>query len=230
MTAVSTVIIDDHTLFRTGLHELLTRRGLTVAGMTGQPREAFALVARERPDVVLLDLRMSEMSGLDVLRALRERMPEQCIVILTTSIEEGDLLEALRLGANGYLLKDMEPDDFVVLLQKAHAGETVVAPDLTGLLARAAIGREQSPSPRKSVNAYCLTPREMDILCHIAKGQSNKDIARDLGITDGTVKLHVRAVMKKLSVQSRVQAAVLAVSERLCEGHDEASGEVNPQA
>lgn len=216
MTSVSVVIVDDHTLFRTGLHELLTRRELRVAGMTGQPADALDLVQREQPDIVLLDLRMGEIGGLDVLRKIRQEDPEQCVVILTTSIDEDDLLEALRLGANGYLLKDMEPDDFVELLHKARSGETVVAPDLTGLLARAAVSREGTDKVAKA-NSYSLTPREMDILRHIAKGQSNKDIASDLGITDGTVKLHVRAVMKKLEVQSRVQAAVLAVSKGICD-------------
>ena len=216
MTSVSVVIVDDHTLFRTGLHELLTRRELRVAGMTGQPADALDLVQREQPDIVLLDLRMGEIGGLDVLRKIRQVDPAQCVVILTTSIDEDDLLEALRLGANGYLLKDMEPDDFVELLHKARSGETVVAPDLTGLLARAAVSRESTNKVAK-VNSYSLTPREMDILRHIAKGQSNKDIASDLGITDGTVKLHVRAVMKKLEVQSRVQAAVLAVSKGICD-------------
>lgn len=216
MTSVSVVIVDDHTLFRTGLHELLTRRELRVAGMTGQPADALDLVQREQPDIVLLDLRMGEVGGLDVLRKIRQEDPEQCVVILTTSVDEDDLLEALRLGANGYLLKDMEPDDFVELLHKARSGETVVAPDLTGLLARAAVSRESTDKVAK-VNSYSLTPREMDILRHIAKGQSNKDIASDLGITDGTVKLHVRAVMKKLEVKSRVQAAVLAVSKGICD-------------
>ena len=126
MTSVSVVIVDDHTLFRTGLHELLTRRELRVAGMTGQPADALDLVQREQPDIVLLDLRMGEIGGLDVLRKIRQVDPAQCVVILTTSIDEDDLLEALRLGANGYLLKDMEPDDFVELLHKARSGETVV--------------------------------------------------------------------------------------------------------
>ncbi|MEE9319641.1 MAG: response regulator [Granulosicoccus sp.] len=216
MNPISVVIVDDHTLFRTGLSELLSRRGLRVAGMSGEPADALGLVEREKPDILLLDLRMREIGGLEVLRRVRESFPDQRVVILTTSIEESDLLEALRLGASGYLLKDMEPDGFVDLLYKAKAGDTVVAPDLTGLLARAAVSREET-GKQDSVNVYRLTPREMDILSHIAKGQSNKDIAIDLGITDGTVKLHVRAVMKKLGVQSRVQAAVLAVSEGLCD-------------
>ncbi len=214
MNTVSLVIIDDHTLFRTGLNELLSGRGLNIAGMTGSADDALALVEQHRPDIVLLDLRMGETGGLEILEQVRRNNPEQKVVILTTSIEKGDVLRALKLGAVGYLLKDMDPDHLVELLKRAKQGETVVAQEFTGLLARAAVVKDE---PGKSGNAYNLTPREMDILKHIARGESNKHIASELGIVDGTVKLHVRAVLKKLGVQTRVQAALLAVSERLCE-------------
>jgi two-component system nitrate/nitrite response regulator NarL len=156
---------------------------------------------------------MGEVGGLDILEGIHQRTPDQRVVILTTSIEKSDVLRALRLGASGYLLKDMDPDHLVDLLQRARQGETVVAQEFTGLLARAAVVKDE----KGSRNAYNLTPREMDILKHIARGESNKHIASELGIVDGTVKLHVRAVLKKLGVQTRVQAALLAVSERLCE-------------
>ncbi len=211
---LSVVIIDDHALFRNGLQQLLTSRDINVVGMTGNPTEAIDLINHTEPDVVLLDLRMKELSGLEVLVKIKDVMPTQCVVILTTSVEEQDLLEALRLGAMGYLLKDMEIDVLDQLLKQAKSGETVVAPDLTSLLARAVVSKDEKPSP-SATDAYNLTPREMDILRHIAQGQSNKDIASALGIVDGTVKLHVRAVLKKLKVQSRVQAAVLAISENM---------------
>jgi two-component system nitrate/nitrite response regulator NarL len=213
VSSVSLVIIDDHTLFRTGLNELLTGRDLNVLGMTGSADEALGLVEQHQPDIVLLDLRMGEVGGLDILEQIRKQLPEQRVVILTTSIEKGDVLRALRLGAVGYLLKDMDPDHLVELLKQAREGETVVAQEFTGLLARAAVVKDEPAGG----NAYNLTPREMDILKHIARGESNKHIAIELGIVDGTVKLHVRAVLKKLGVQTRVQAALLAVSERLCE-------------
>lgn len=213
---LSVVIVDDHALFRNGLHQLLTSRDISVVGMTGNPNDAVDLVKASEPDVVLLDLRMQDIGGLEVLVRIRTLMPEQCVVILTTSIEERDLMEALRLGAMGYLLKDMELDVLVKLLHQAKAGDTVVAPDLTSFLARAALSRNSEPNT-SNTDAYNLTPREMEILRHIAQGESNKDIAASLGIVDGTVKLHVRAVLKKLNVQSRVQAAVLAISENLCD-------------
>jgi len=213
-TNLSVVIIDDHALFRNGLQQLLTSRNINVVGMTGNPTEAIDLISQTQPDVVLLDLRMKELSGLEVLVKVKEVMPAQCVVILTTSVEEQDLMEALRIGAMGYLLKDMEIDVLEQLLKQAKDGETVVAPDLTSLLARAVVSKDEKPSPSVT-DTYNLTPREMDILRHIAQGQSNKDIASALGIVDGTVKLHVRAVLKKLKVQSRVQAAVLAISENM---------------
>jgi len=217
---LSVVIVDDHALFRNGLQQLLTSHGIEVAGMTGDAEEAPALVSSTAPDVVLLDLRMPKLSGLDVLVRLKQDNAEQCVVILTTSVEEKDLMQALKLGAMGYLLKDMELDVLVQLLHQAKSGETVVAPDLTSLLARAAVSKDADPEP-SNVDTYNLTPREMDILQHIARGESNKDIASALGIVDGTVKLHVRAVLKKLNVQSRVQAAVLAISENLCENQND---------
>ncbi len=220
MDPIKLVIIDDHTLFRTGLYELLTRRDLDVVAMTGVAEEAVDLVAGAQADLVLLDLRMGETSGLEVLRGIRKVMPEQRVIILTTSIEEADVLNALRLGADGYLLKDMDPDDLVRHLYQAHAGETVVAKSFTGLLARAAVSKD-SALEKPSRNTYNLTPREMDILSHIAKGESNKHIAGELGIVDGTVKLHVRQVLRKLGVQTRVQAALLAVSERLCDDRND---------
>lgn len=219
MSKISLVLVDDHALFRNGLHELLERRGLDVVGMTGNPLDALRIVKETKPDLVLLDLRMQELSGLQVLKQIRDELPEQQVVILTTSIEEDDLLDALKLGATGYLLKDLEPDAFVDMLHQAYAGETVIAPDLTGLLAKAAIATS-SDDKRGVDNSHQLTAREMDVLQHIAKGRSNKEIARSLGIVDGTVKLHVRAVLKKLGVKSRVQAAIMAVSENLLKDTD----------
>lgn len=218
-TNLCVVIIDDHALFRNGLQQLLTSRNINVVGMTGNPTEAIDLISQTQPDVVLLDLRMKELSGLEVLVKVKEVMPAQCVVILTTSVEEQDLMEALRLGAMGYLLKDMEIDLLEQLLKQAKDGETVVAPDLTSLLARAVVSKDDKPS-QAVTDTYNLTPREMDILRHIAQGQSNKDIASALGIVDGTVKLHVRAVLKKLKVQSRVQAAVLAISENIVDNQN----------
>jgi len=133
------------------------------------------------------------------------------VVILTTSADENDLANALRKGARGYLMKDMEPDELVVALQEIKAGKTVVASGLTGVLADLVKNDDRRPSKDSSGPFSELTPREREILGHLAEGQSNKVIARHLEISDGTVKLHVKAILRKLEVHSRVEAAVMAV-------------------
>ena len=154
---------------------------------------------------------MPERSGLDVLEALPTEQSDVPVVILTTSADENDLANALRKGARGYLMKDMEPDDLVVALQEIKAGKTVVAPGLTGVLADLVKNDGRQPSKDSSGPFTELTPREREILGHLAEGQSNKVIARQLEISDGTVKLHVKAILRKLEVHSRGAAAVMAV-------------------
>lgn len=210
------LLIDDHALFRSGLETLLERHGIDVIAAIGNGMEGTRLAIRLEPDIILLDMRMPEMNGLEVLRGMREAGLTMPIVMLTTSNEERDLVECLRSGAQGYLLKDMEPADLVSALREICEGKTVVAPELTGALARAIQG-DGSESRRPLSDPFAeLTPRELEILCLLAEGQSNKVIARNLGISDGTVKLHVKAVLRKLDVHSRVEAAVMAVEHNLC--------------
>ena len=207
------LIIDDHTLFRDGLQGLLERHNIDVVGSLGDGHEGIRLAQELKPDIVLLDMRMPSISGLDVLKQLQQNKFEAPIAMLTTSNDERDLVEALRNGAKGYLLKDMEPDDVVAALREIVNGETVVAPNLTQILARVVKGEpilESEPSPIDD-----LTPREAEILSLLAEGQSNKVIARNLGISDGTVKLHVKAILRKLNIHSRVEAAVIAVEHGL---------------
>lgn len=207
------LIIDDHTLFRDGLQGLLERHNIDVVGSLGDGHEGIRQAQELKPDIVLLDMRMPGISGLDVLKQLQQSKFESPIAMLTTSNDERDLVEALRNGAKGYLLKDMEPDDVVAALREIVKGETVVAPNLTQILARVVKGEpilESEPSPIDD-----LTPREAEILSLLAEGQSNKVIARNLGISDGTVKLHVKAILRKLNIHSRVEAAVIAVEHGL---------------
>lgn len=141
--------------------------------------------------------------------------------MLTTSAEDHDLSEALRNGVKGYLLKDMEPDELISSLRDIVKGKTVVAPDLTAALANL-VKDGDSKDPKIAASPFSsLTPREMEILCHLAEGESNKVIARQLNISDGTVKLHVKAILRKLEVHSRVEAAVMAVERRLCKRHQQ---------
>ena len=204
------LIIDDHTLFREGLESLLSRRQIDVVASVGDGNEGIRLVEELQPDIVLLDMRMPDINGLAVLSKLQELGVKMPIAILTTSTDERDLVESLRTGARGYLLKDMEPDSLVIALRDIVDGNTVVAPTLAPVLAKVVQGNfpelEESNSPFEH-----LTPRETEILSLLAEGQSNKVIARNLGISDGTVKLHVKAILRKLNIHSRVEAAVLAV-------------------
>lgn len=209
------LLIDDHALFRIGLRELLERRGLEVIDAFGDCESGIEEVIKSQPDVVLLDLRMPQMTGIEVLQRLRSSGQSMPITMLTTSRDEKDVVNALQSGAQGYLLKDMEPDDLIKALTDICQGQTVVAPELTGVLAKAVQGEIDNSDDKPDFFAE-LTPRESEILCHLAEGQSNKVIANNLGISDGTVKLHVKAILRKLDVRSRVEAAVIAVEKRLC--------------
>jgi two-component system nitrate/nitrite response regulator NarL len=207
--SLNILLVDDHTLFREGLEGLLSRRNINILAAVGTGQEGLRLAAELKPDVVLLDMRMPEMNGMDVLRQLRKNGFTNPIAMLTTSSDERDLVESLRSGAQGYLLKDMEPDQLVLALRDIVAGKTVVAPDLAPVLARVVQGDSITPA---EVSPFAkLTPRENEILSLLAEGQSNKVIARNLGISDGTVKLHVKSILRKLGIHSRVEAAVLAV-------------------
>lgn len=216
------ILIDDHTLFREGLESLLSRRNINILAAVGSGQEGLRLAAELNPDVILLDMRMPEMDGMDVLRQLRQNGFTNPVVMLTTSSDERDLVESLRSGAQGYLLKDMEPDELVLALRDIVAGKTVVASDLAPVLARVVQG-EGMTAAKESPFAK-LTPRENEILALLAEGQSNKVIARNLGISDGTVKLHVKSILRKLGVHSRVEAAVMAVEQGVRAGKGNGEG------
>lgn len=204
------LLIDDHTLFRAGLEDLLTRRGIRVVASVGSGEEGLKMADDLELDAVLLDMRMPKMDGISVLRLLKKNHPDLPVAMLTTSSVEEDLIGALKNGAQGYLLKDMEPDELVVALGDIISGKTVVAPDLAPVLAQAVQGK--TPIKEEKANPFSsLTPREYEILTLLAEGQSNKVIARNLGISDGTVKLHVKAILRKLNISSRITAAVMAV-------------------
>jgi len=211
----SILLVDDHTLFRKGLAELLERNGLIrVAAMTGSPGEIRTLLDTHRPDALILDLNMPDTDGITLMQELKAEGRSLPILILTVSEAEEDLARALRGGGNGYLLKSMEPDEVIDAIQRAVKGETVVAPAMTAKLVRLL---DHKTSPAGSL-LDTLTQREREILAHLAKGESNKAIARELDISYDTVKLHVRHILAKLNLSSRVEAAVYAVEHRLTPG------------
>lgn len=203
------ILIDDHSLFRAGLEELLARKDIKVVASVGDGDEGIRRVEELKPDIVLLDIRMPKPNGLEVLQILKAKNPDTAVIMVTTSREDADVAEAMKLGAQGYLLKDMEPDELITSLHSIRNGEIVVAPTLAGVLARVVQGKDD-PSGTDDVLST-LTPREKEIIYHLAKGGSNKAIARVLNISDGTVKLHVKSILRKLNIHSRVEAAVIAV-------------------
>jgi two-component system, NarL family, nitrate/nitrite response regulator NarL len=211
------LLIDDHALVRKGIEELLQSRGVQVVASVGSGEEGVRR-ARELPvDLILLDGKMPGMNGIDTLRELRAAGVRAPVVMLTMSREDADLAAALRAGAQGYLLKDIDPEELVPALEATVKGNNVVARELVGALARL-VGEKAGPepaAPRPAAPFAELTPREREILECIADGMSNKMIARALDITDGTVKLHVKAILRKLGMRSRVEAAVAAVEHGL---------------
>ena len=207
------VLVDDHALCRNGLSDLLTHRGgMTVVAALSQPDEVVRCLRDQQPDLVVLDLRMPQGDGLSLLRRLRAEGIETPALILTMSDSEQDLAAALRAGVRGYLLKDMEPEDVITAIGHAARGELMVAPAMTLKLAQL-LQAGPRDNDRRGMLAS-LTERERQILEHLARGESNKTIARALDISHDTVKLHVRHILTKLNLNSRVEAAVFAVEQR----------------
>ena len=189
-------------------------RGIEVIASAGTGAEGIVFARDLAPDIILLDIKMPDMNGLETLLQLRAAGIEAPVLMLTMSRDETDLKAALRGGAQGYLLKDMDPEDLVPALQDAMKGNNVVAKELIGSLTRIVQGQQKKDLEPETLLSG-LTPREQEILRHLAEGQSNKGIARVLDITDGTVKLHVKSILRKLGVRSRVEAAVIAVEHGL---------------
>jgi two-component system, NarL family, nitrate/nitrite response regulator NarL len=215
--ALQIALVDDHALCRNGLTELLERRGgMKVVCSTGDPDKVLGLLNEHQPDLLVLDLRMPALDGLNLLRRLRAEGCEVPAVILTMSDAEDDLAAALRAGAKGYLLKDMEPEDVIASIARAGRGELVVAPEMTLKLAQMLQTGQKGDTQRDLFET--LTEREREILEHLSRGESNKTIARALDISHDTVKLHVRHILSKLSLSSRVEAAVFAVEFRASPG------------
>ncbi|AFV00282.1 two-component system response regulator NarL [Simiduia agarivorans] len=207
----SILLVDDHPLLRKGLVQLIELEDeLALVGEASNGKDALRLAEETDPDLIVLDLNMQGMDGLETLRAMREAGVTSRIVMLTVSDSDEDVVCAITYGADGYLLKDMEPEDILEQIKQAASGKMVISDKLTHVLAKAIRKGETS----KTSLLAKLTSREHEILKLIAKGLSNKLIARDLDISDGTVKVHVKHVLKKLGLRSRVEAAVWMVNQQ----------------
>ena len=204
------LIIDDHPLFRRGVSQLLALAdGFAIAGEAASGREGIELAKQLTPDLILLDLNMKGINGLETLRTLRDMGCDARIILVTVSDAPEDLMAAIRAGADGYILKDNDPEDILRMVCEAMGGRTAISPELTQALAGALRDEGAADERRRTV----LTEREAAILKCLAAGMSNKLIARELDIMESTVKVHVRNLLKKLHFRSRVEAAVWAVAQ-----------------
>ena len=211
MTApIRVLLIDDHTLFRSGVKALLSRQSeFEVVGEAADGAEGVKRALALQPDVVLLDLNMPGLSGIEALGLILQDQPALAVVMLTVSEDAEDLTAALQKGARGYLLKNIDAEFLKRAILRAAAGESVMSEAMTTKLMQQFRAGESGR----------LTPREREILGHLACGESNKEIARDLDLAESTVKIHVQNILKKLNLSSRVQAAVYAVEHGLAPRH-----------
>jgi DNA-binding NarL/FixJ family response regulator len=221
---IRTMIVDDHALFRRGLEMVLADEpDIELVGQASDGAEAVEKAGESLPDVVLMDIRMPRSSGIEACRALKDVVPSAKIVILTISDEEEDLFEAIRAGASGYLLKDIPLDEVAGTVRAVDGGQSLINPSMAGklLIEFAALARRESGVeqgvPAQQVPAPKLTDREMQVLRLIARGMNNRDIAKELFISENTVKNHVRNILEKLQIHSRMEAVMVAVREKLIE-------------
>jgi NarL family two-component system response regulator LiaR len=207
---IRVLLVDDHAVVREGLRVFLElQEGIEVAGEAEDGREALAEAARLRPDVILMDLVMPELDGIGAMRTLREQLPTARVIVLTSFLDEDKLLPALRSGAAGYLLKNAPPQELARAVRAAHAGEALIDPAVAAQLVES-LAADGEPAPLDR-----LTPREREVLVLIGRGFPNKQIARELEVSEKTVKTHVGHVLSKLGVTDRTQAAVFAVRSGL---------------
>ena len=216
---IRVLIADDHALFRRGLEMVLAEEdGIKLVGQASDGAEAVQVASATVPDVVLMDIRMPKTSGIEAARRMKESAPSAKIVMLTISDEEDDLFEAIRAGASGYLLKDIPLDEVADSVRAVHGGQSLINPSMAGkLLTEFATlaRRDEEEPPAKHVAAPKLTEREMEVLRLVARGMNNRDIAKDLFISENTVKNHIRNILEKLHLHSRMEAVVYAVREKI---------------
>ncbi len=207
MEPLRILLVDDHALFRSGISSLLQRHAeFQVVGEATDGLEGVKLAAALKPDMVLLDLHMPGLSGLDALKMIKEKQPEIGVVMLTVSEDGEDLLAAIRAGANGYLLKNIAMEAFLDGLNRARQGEAVVSPQLMGKLMTGIQAGTKTETGREPLSA-----REREVLTLLAGGASNKELARRLDLAESTIKIHIQHILRKLNLTSRVQAAVYAI-------------------
>jgi two-component system NarL family response regulator len=217
---IRVLIADDQALFRRGLNVVLgTEENIEVVAEADNGEDAVELARQLKPAVVLMDVRMPRLSGIEAARQIREQLPSTRILMLTVSDEEDDLYESVKAGANGYLLKEISVDEVAEAIQAVVQGQSIISPSMASKLlnefnslAKRAAEREQHPTP-------VLTARELEVLRLVARGNTNREVADQLFISENTVKNHVRNILEKLHLHSRMEAVMYAVRKRLLDPH-----------
>ena len=219
MTAepIRVLVADDHVLYRRGLQMVVSQDDdIDIVGEAGDGKEAVDRTVELLPDVVLMDVRMPRTSGIQACAAIKGLVPSTKIIMLTMSDEESDLYEAVKAGANGYLLKDVPAEEIAAGIKAVYNGDSLISPSMASkLLAEFAQISKKSPDRPSSIGAPRLTERELEVLKLVARGMANKEIAHQLFISENTVKNHVRNILEKLQLHSRMEAAMYAVRENL---------------
>lgn len=214
MEPLRILLVDDHVLFRKGISSLIaSRRDMKVVGEANDGFEAIERVREIQPDLILMDIDMPKCNGLEAVKRIKQDTPEAQIIMLTVSDDDDSLFQAIKNGARGYLLKDLEPHRLFEMLEGVRQGEAPIS----GVMAAKILQELRHPDEdaEQSIDVDALTSREIEVLELVVQGATNKEIAETLVITENTVKIHLRNILEKLHVQNRVQAAVYAVREGL---------------
>jgi two-component system NarL family response regulator len=224
LEVIRVLIADDQALFRRGLYVVLgTEDHIEVVAEAENGAEAIARAEDLVPDVVLMDVRMPRVNGIEAARQIRDLCPSTKILMLTVSDEEDDLYEAIKAGANGYLLKEISVEEVAEAIRAVVQGQSLISPSMASKLLNEFNSLAKKAEERQQYPAPALTSRELEVLKLVAKGMSNREIAEELFISENTVKNHVRNILEKLHLHSRMEAVIYAVRERLLDIHDGAS-------
>jgi DNA-binding NarL/FixJ family response regulator len=215
---IRVLVVDDHALFRRGLQMVLEQEpDIEVVGEASDGTEAVETAAEKLPDIVLMDVRMPKRGGIDACTAIHEVAPSTKIIMLTISDEEADLYDAIKAGAMGYLLKEISIEEVASAIRAVHGGQSLISPSMASKLLTEFAAMVKKTDDKQQVPAPRLTDREMEVLKLVARGLNNRDIAKELFISENTVKNHIRNILEKLQLHSRMEAVVYAVREKLLE-------------
>jgi DNA-binding NarL/FixJ family response regulator len=215
---IRVLVVDDHALFRRGLQMVLgSEDDIEVVGEASDGAEAISVATETTPDIVLMDVRMPRRGGIDATTAIKDAVPSSKIIMLTISDEEADLYDAIKAGAMGYLLKEISIEEVASAVRAVHNGQSLISPSMASKLLTEFASMIKKTDDRQQVPTPRLTDREMEVLKLVAKGLNNRDIAKQLFISENTVKNHIRNILEKLQLHSRMEAVVYAVREKLLE-------------